>query len=164
MRLKLLSTITLSAGLGLAAIVYGIPAYAQTVSTNSQTGNVTVTLTNGSTVTIPASLASQVIAAMSSSDPSAVEQQIAAIVKANAASDVNLAAAIYVLADSITNVAALQAAAYAGVVAGNPNAATEVADNGSPNGAPAGGGGGATVVGSTGSTSGSGPAPSANTP
>jgi hypothetical protein len=171
MRKNVILAAAIVAGIGLGGLGGAASAFAQTnppaVSTNPTNGNVTVTLSDGTQVLIPAALAAQVVAAMSSTNPTTVEQAIAQIVSTNAANNANLATAIYVLAASTTNNAALLAAAYAGTVAGNSGAATELAANaGSPTGgAPAGGGGpGGTVVAGTGGTSGSGPVPSSSTP
>ena len=147
------------------------------VSTDPSSGIVTVTLADGVTVTIPANLASQVIAAMNSTDSAALTGAIKGIVladgsdnnncKAGGGAAGNLATAIYVLAANSTNSPASLNAAYAGVVDAAPCATKEVADNTTAaNGAP--GGNGATPGGQagfpTGGSGGGGSAPSVDTP
>ncbi|HXC56177.1 MAG TPA: hypothetical protein VNU97_12840 [Rhizomicrobium sp.] len=142
-----------------------------TVATDIATGNVTVTLANGTVVQVSASLASQIAAAMQSGDAAAVTDAIKALVLANAANDNDLATAIYILAVNSTGDASLKSAAYAGVVAGDPNAATQVAANssGPPGGnvGGQGGTGGGDVADNgfpSGGTSGGGSSPSVDTP
>ncbi len=173
MRRNFLGIFVVSAGVAFGALLTPIGVTvaqaAPAVATNPTTGDVTVTLNDNTVVVVPAALASQVIAAMSGGDPSTVTNTLKSIVLGYAANNPNLAAALYVLATSATSDPALQAAAYAGVVAGNPAAATQVAAN-SPagGGAPGGGGtpGGGTVAGNfpTGGTSGGGSTPSVDIP
>jgi uncharacterized membrane protein YgcG len=157
----------------LALCVVGATSFAPanasipTVATNAATGDVTVTLASGKRVTVSATIAAQVFTAMNAGDAVAVTSAIKIVVVTYAARDADLAAAIYVLAVNSTSNAALKAAAYAGVVAGNPYSATEVAEN-SGEGTTAGGGApsGGSFASSfpTGGTSGGGSSPSPNTP
>lgn len=140
-----------------------------TVVTDTATGIVTVTLANGTTVQVSASLASQIAAAMQSGDAAAVTDAIKALVLANAAHDNDLATAIYILAVNSTGDAGLKAAAYAGVVSGNPGSATQVAANsaGLTGGNVGGQGGNGNVADNgfpSGGTSGGGNSPSVDIP
>ena len=160
----------ISASIALGALALSpVAASAATVVTDQNTGDVTVTLADNSSVIVSSSLAAQIVSAMGSGDAAAVTDAIKALVKEYAANNPRLATAIYILAVNTTINAALQAAAYAGVVAGNPSAATEVADNSSGGGAPPGGQGGGGGSGSNGNfpsggTSGGGSTPSPNGP
>jgi hypothetical protein len=164
-RAFLISTSILLGALALAPVAVS----AATVVTDQNTGDVTVTLADNSSILVSSSLAAQIVSAMNSGDAAAVTDAIKALVKEYAANNPRLATAIYILAVNTTTNAALQAAAYAGVVAGNPSAATEVADNSSGGGAPPGGQGGGGGSGSNGNfpsggTSGGGSTPSPNGP
>jgi hypothetical protein len=153
----------------LPATTVGAFAAAPTVTVDPATGNVTVTLENGTTVAVSAALASQIAAAMNAGDATAVANAIKALVVANAANDVNLATAIYILAINTTTDTGLRAAAYAGVVSGNPGAKTQVAAN-APGGSESNTGGPGSDQQSAdngfpdGGTSGGGSTPSPNGP
>ncbi len=173
MRSNFARAFLISTCLAVGAAALPMPAMAAyeapTVVTDPATGNVTVTLSNGTAVVVSASLAAQIVAAMNSGDAAAVTAAIKALVQANAANDPDKATAIYILAASSTTDKALQAAAYAGVAAGNPGAKTQLADNspqgaGAPGGQGGGGGAGGTDSFPSGGTSGGGSTPSPNGP
>jgi hypothetical protein len=171
MDLRSTRALFISASIALGVVAFSpMAAIAATVVTDQNTGDVTVTLADNSSVIVSSSLAAQIVSAMNSGDAAAVTDAIKALVKEYAANNPRLATAIYILAVNTTTNAALQAAAYAGVVAGNPSAATEVADNSSGGGAPPGGQGGGGGSGNgngnfpSGGTSGGGSTPSPNGP
>lgn len=173
MRSRIIRGLLISMSIALGTLMLpgaSMSAYAAvpTVVTDTATGIVTVTLANGTAVQVSASLASQIAAAMQAGDAQAVTDAIKALVLANAAHDIDLATAIYILAVNSTADSSLKLAAYAGVVAGNPGSATEVAANAtSSSGGNVGGQGGNGNVADnfpSGGTSGGGSTPSIDVP